>query len=202
MNNLEEVFKKLIQVFLSLFLAFVLVIACPYAIHEIRNKSITPRDFVANFNENKEKFETVKNYMMKQGQNYSLYRGDYTEKVHDENVKSALEFIFTQQDCNKVVRCENDDISFEYEPEGRWHTIITYKEKLDSIQNYSELGDNWYYYGFEYDLSPNEMRERTVNKLIFFGVTIILYLILGKTPPFRKQTKWIDIETKTGSSGE
>ena len=187
MNNL----KKIIQIFLALFLSFVIVLAGLYVMNEHKySKLITSDELTADFNKNKERFETVKNYLLKQDENYSLYRGDYTKIIQDENVNLALEFIFTQPNCYKIVRCESNDINFEYKREDDWHMIITYKEELDNIQNYSELGGNWYYYDFQYDLSPNQVKEMVQNKLIFFAVVIILsigfYLLIGLIPYFKK----------------
>lgn len=193
---MKRILRKALQIFLSLFLSFVIVLTGLYVINKINySKLITQEEFIADFNENKEKFETVKDYMLTIDQDIYLNPKNYTEKVHEHNVKTSLEFIFSQLNYNEVIKYGN--INFEYHREDKFQMRITYEEKTKNIYNYVDLGEHWYYSSFEYDLTPDEATEIVKNKLIFVAVVIILsiglYFILGLIPPFKKRKFLSDI---------
>lgn len=200
MSYLKKVLKQIIRIPLALLLAFILSLTGSRIIEHINYiPSISNEEYITIFTENKEIFETVKNYVWTKDNGFSLNSQNYKGEVNDKNVKSALKFIFNQLYDSRVVKGEVDeDILFIYKPDYNTTKMIIYKEKPEGTQNYLDLGGNWYYNNYYLntpDLPWEEVQkdfQKTLIANIIFSISVIVffvvfYLLMGLIPYFKRQ---------------
>ena len=197
-NHLKKVLKQVIRIPLALFLAYILLSigTRAYCEFEYRRAVNTPlaksqEECIADFNANKEKFEAIKDYILTENKKLYLTHENYKEEVHDENVKSDLEFIFTQLEYSIVSQRDSGGVSFSYASTKLTRAGIIYSENLESGGFFQcwNLGENWheYFIGYPYDENPLENYPPAFWWTICAILSIGLYLVLGLIPPFKKR---------------
>ena len=196
---MKKVLKQIIRIFLALVLAYILFsvgarIYCEIEFRKVTNARPpkTTEESIADFNANKEKFEAIKDYIIaEEDEQLYLTVKNYEQKVHDESIKSDLEFIFTQLKYSIVVQRGDRDVCFRYDRKDFAESGIIYSENLKSeaLFRCSNLGGNWYdfYIGHSYQINPREKFPLKYQCIVYAILSIGLYLLLGKIPPFRKR---------------
>lgn len=186
---LKNVLKQIGQISLALLLSCMLFNFVTYIYREVDNKiaasippSKTEEESIADFNANKEKFETIKNYVLKKGGISYLYFDDYEGAVNDEDVKSALDFVFTQLNYNKVMEYGEGEVFFYYDKNGYHTSGIAYSEgaKRNVFLLDSEIQKNWYTIDHSYYGDPLENIPHIFLRAIHFVLWVAVYLLLGK----------------------
>lgn len=198
-----DILKKQLQILLAVILASAVSAVGIYAIESMIYHPVSNIEYIALFNENREKFEVMKDYMLTKGGEVSLDSQNYKEKVSDENVRAALKFYFKAlrdkyDYCRVAKKEESEAIYFEYKPDFNTFKHIIYQEDPEGVQDYLELDKNWYYednyretmeYTWGETKKEASQKEREaiafyISAFVFFG---IFYPVLGKIPPFRKK---------------
>ncbi len=196
---MKKVLKQIIRILLALVLAYILFLVGSKAYFKMYYGRLinspppkTTEESIADFNANKEKFEAIKDYIIaEEDEQLYLTAKNYEQKVHDESIKSDLEFIFTQLKYSIVVQRGNRDVCFRYDRKDFAESGIIYSENLKSeaLFRCSNLGGNWYdfYIGHSYQINPREKFPLEYQCIVYVVLSIGLYLLLGKIPPFRKR---------------
>ena len=149
---------------------------------------ISMEKVISNFNENKEKFEVVKDYMLTKDGDFNLTPHDYLEKVQDENVKLALKIIFTQLDCDVIYN--SNAVYFNYD--GNRHNSGIFYSKNSTFSRgssfNSDLGDNWYSFSQSYgDTFTIQLFHPAILLTAISVLFVGFYLLIGLIPYFKKR---------------
>ena len=196
---MKKVLKQIIRIFLALVLAYILFsvgakIYCEIEFRKVTNARPpkTTEESIADFNANKEKFEVIKDYIIaEEDEQLYLTTKNYEQKVHDENIKSDLEFIFTQLKYSIVEQYSDSCVCFKYDRKDLAESGVVYSKNQEpgGLFQCSELGENWYnfFLGYTYDINPIEKFAVEFRWIVYIILSIGLYLLLGKIPPFRKR---------------
>ncbi len=186
--------KTIIRIFLALFLSCILVFVVQEILCEIQRQKQLPAPkismgkVISNFDENKEKFEIVKNYMLTKDGDFYLNARNYPERVQDETVKSALKVIFTQLDCDVIYN--SNAVYFNYD--GNCHDSGIFYSKTSTFSRASsfdsDLGDNWYSFSRSYgDTFTIRFFHPAILLTAIVVLFVVFYLLIGLIPLLKKR---------------
>lgn len=165
--------KKLFRIILLLIISAVIFIGGTSLFSAIRKQIITKNaseipelsteEKISFFNENKEKFEAIKNYLLTAPSDYELNKNNFKADVDVDEVKTAAEYLFSLK-CRSIKR-NAESVSFKFE--GLYSSCsiicITDSKTADLCCGNIDLGDNWWYTLWPYpDDRIEPMRQSAV----------------------------------------
>ncbi len=195
---MKKVLKQIIRILLALVLAYILFLVGSRVYFKMYCNGFfyppppkTTEESIADFNANKEKFEAIKDYIIAEDEQLYLTAKNYEQKVYDENIKSDLEFVFTQLKYSIVEPYSDSCVCFKHDRKDNAESGIIYSENQEpgGLFQCSELGGNWYnfFLGHTCHIEPRKMFPLEYQCIVYVVLSIGVYLLLGKIPPFRKR---------------
>ena len=140
-------FKK--KILIVIFCIFA-IISC-FAIYSFMNPKITKENVVSVFNENRQHFITIKDYLLTKEDNYYVDFDTYNDEIEDENVKISIRYLFNKLGYGRIYKYDDQQDHYIIFLRGgndndEFGVIFTINGTCEYGTANHLIYDNWYFY--------------------------------------------------------
>lgn len=140
-------FKKRMLIFI---LCIFVIISC-FAIYSFVNPKITKENVVSVFNENRQHFITIKDYLLIKEDKYYIDFDTYNDEIEDEHVKMSIRYLINKLGYRRIYKYDDQQDHYIIFLRGgndndEFGVIFTINGTCRYGAANHLIYDNWYFY--------------------------------------------------------